>query len=162
MLNPKFEEMNHPTFKQISIRDVKFGKNVVIVEPSNIYGCEIGDNTFIGPFVEIQKDVKIGKNCKVQSHAFICELVEIGNNCFISHGAMFINDVFSIGGPARGNRTLWKSTKIGNNVSIGTNATILPVNICDNVVIGAGAVVTKDITSPGIYAGNPAKKLRDI
>jgi len=162
MLNPKFEETNHPTFKQISIRDVKFGKNVVIVEPSNIYGCEIGDNTFIGPFVEIQKDVKIGKNCKVQSHAFICELVEIGNNCFISHGAMFINDVFSIGGPARGNRTLWKSTKIGNNVSIGTNATILPVNICDNVVIGAGAVVTKDITSPGIYAGNPAKKLRDI
>lgn len=154
--------MNNPNLKQIALKDVKFGKNIVVVEPSNIYGCEIGDNTFIGPFVEIQKDVKIGKNCKVQSHAFICELVEIGNDCFISHGAMFINDVFASGGPASGDKSKWKSTKIGNNVSIGTNSTILPVNICDDVVIGAGSVVTRDITASGIYVGNPAKKLRDI
>jgi len=153
---------NNPTTKSISIRDVEFGKNVVIVEPVNIYECVIGDNTFIGPFVEIQKGVKIGKNCKVQSHSFICELVKIGDNCFISHGVMFINDTFSSGRPAGGDRNFWKSTKIGNNVSIGTNATILPVKVADNVVIGAGSVVTKDILRPGIYAGSPARKLRDL
>ena len=154
--------MNSPTLKHIAIRNVKFGENVVVVEPTNIYGCEIGENTFIGPFVEIQKDVKIGRNCKVQSHTFICELVEIGDDCFISHGVMFINDKFSNDGPAGGNKDLWKCTKLGNNVSIGTNATILPVNIISNAVVGAGAVVTKDITEPGIYAGNPARKIRNI
>lgn len=151
---------NKPTIYQSQIKDVKFGKNVKVVEPLNIYGCEIGDNTFIGPFVEIQKDVKIGKNCKVQSHSFICELVTIGDNSVVAHGVMFINDLFAIGKPANGNKTLWKSTNIGNNVSIGSNATILPVSICDNVVIGAGSVVTKDIIESGIYAGNPAKKIR--
>ncbi len=151
-----------PKLMSIGIVDVEFGENVRIVEPVNLYGCKIGDNTFIGPFVEIQKDVTIGKNCKIQSHAFICELVTIGDNCFISHGAMFINDKFQKGGPAGGDRSLWKETVIGNNVSIGTNATILPVHICDNVVIGAGSVVTKDITEPGIYAGNPAHKIRDL
>lgn len=146
----------------VSIRDVDFGENVTVVEPANIYGCKIGDKTFVGPFVEIQKDVVIGNRCKIQSHAFICELVTIGDQCFIGHGVMFINDVFSTGGPAQGNKALWKSTVIGNNVSIGSNATILPVSVCDNVVIGAGSVVTKDITKPGIYAGNPAKFLRSI
>ena len=140
------------------IKDVQFGVNVKVVEPVNIYGCSIGDDTFIGPFVEIQKNVSVGSNCKIQSHTFICELVTIGNNCFIGHGVMFVNDLFSTGGPAGGNKELWKSTLIGNNVSIGSNATILPVTICNNVVIGAGAVVTKDITAPGTYAGNPAKK----
>ncbi|HJM66385.1 MAG TPA: acyltransferase, partial [Candidatus Thalassarchaeaceae archaeon] len=95
----------------------------------------------------------------IQSHAFICELVTIGEDCFISHGAMFINDTFSSGGPAQGDQSKWQSTTIGNRVSIGTNATIMPVNICDNVVIGAGSVVTKDITESGTYAGNPAKKM---
>jgi len=152
--------MNDPKILDSSVRNVKFGKDVTIVNPVNLYECTIGDNCFIGPFVEIQKGVVIGERCKIQSHAFICELVVIGNDCFISHGAMFINDLFSSGGPARGNKLLWKSTKIGNNVSIGTNATILPVSITDNVVIGAGAVVTKDITSSGFYVGNPAKKLR--
>jgi acetyltransferase-like isoleucine patch superfamily enzyme len=146
--------------KEVGIVDVTFGKNVTIVEPSNLYGCSLGDDTFIGPFVEIQKDVKIGIGTKIQSHSFICELVVIGNNCFISHGVMFINDLFSNGGPARGDKSLWKSTSIGNNVSIGTSSTILPVRVCDNVVIGAGSVVTKDILEPGIYLGNPAKKLR--
>jgi len=141
-------------------QDVQIGEGTKIIEPVNLYGCEIGNNTFIGPFVEIQKDVKIGKNCKVQSHSFICELVTIGNHCFIGHGVVFINDLFDNGGPARGNKNLWKETIIGDNVSIGSNATILPVQICDNVVIGAGSVVTKDIMSPGTYAGNPAKLLR--
>jgi acetyltransferase-like isoleucine patch superfamily enzyme len=120
------------------------------------------NDCFIGPFVEIQKDVNIGSQTKVQSHTFICELVTIGNDCFIGHGVMFINDLFSTGGPAQGRKELWRSTKIGNHVSIGSNATILPVNVCDNVVIGAGSVVTKDITMPGIYTGNPARLLRKI
>ena len=154
--------MNKPTIYKSQIKDVVFGENVKVVEPLNIYGCEIGDNTFIGPFVEIQKDVKIGKNCKVQSHSFICELVTIGDNTVIAHGVMFINDLFATGGPANGDKNLWKSTTIGNNVSIGSNATILPVSICDNVVIGAGSVVTRDIKESGIYVGNPAKKIRGI
>ncbi|WP_435352571.1 acyltransferase [Emticicia sp. SJ17W-69] len=148
-----------PKILEIGIKDVVFGENITVINPCNIYGCEIGDNTFIGPFVEIQKNVKIGSSCKIQSHTFICELVTIGNDCFIGHGVMFINDLFSEGGPARGDKTKWKSTSIGNNVSIGSNATILPISICDNTVIGAGAVVTKDITEPGVYIGNPAKKL---
>ena len=156
------KRMNQPTLKHVQIRDAEFGLNVTVVEPVNVYGCRIGNDCFIGPFVEIQKDVIIGDRCKIQSHAFVCELVTIGNDCVISHGVMFINDLFQTGGPAKGNKALWKSTHIGNNVSIGTNSTILPVNICDNVVIGAGSVITKDITVPGIYAGNPAKLLRKL
>jgi acetyltransferase-like isoleucine patch superfamily enzyme len=151
-----------PFVYKAKIIDVKFGDNCKIVEPVNLYGCEIGDNCFVGPFVEIQKNVTIGNDTKIQSHGFICELVSIGHHCFISHGAMFINDVFQNGGPAGGDPDKWHHTAIGNHVSIGTNATILPVNICDNVVIGAGSVVTKDIVKPGIYAGNPAKFLREI
>lgn len=142
-----------------SIKNVTFGKNVKVIQPVNLYGCEIQDGVFIGPFVEIQKDVRVGRFTKVQSHSFICELVTIGENCFIGHGVVFINDLFEDGGPAMGDKTKWKKTFIGNNVSIGSNATILPISICDNVVIGAGAVVTKNIVSPGIYIGNPAKKL---
>lgn len=143
-----------------SIRDVQFGENVQVVEPCNLYECSIGKDSFVGPFVEIQKGVVIGERCKVQSHSFICELVSIGNDCFIGHGVMFVNDVFKKGKPA-GDPKLWKSTTIGNHVSIGSNATILPVTICDHTVIGAGAVVTKDITEPGIYAGNPARKISE-
>jgi len=153
---------NQPTLLHVGIVDVSFGERVTIVEPVNLYGCTIGDDCFIGPFVEIQRGVTIGKRCRIQSHAFVCELVDIGDDCFISHGAMFINDVFSIGGPAKGRRDLWRSTKIGNGVGVGTNATILPVSICDQVVIGAGAVVTKDIMEPGIYAGNPARLRRRL
>ncbi len=142
--------------------DVTIGAGVTIVQPCNIYGCTLGENCFVGPFTEIQKGVVIGNNCKVQSHSFICELVTIGDNCFIGHGVMFVNDLFTGGGPAQGNKELWKSTRIGNNVSIGSNATILPVTICDNVVIGAGSVVTKDITQPGIYAGNPARFIKPL
>lgn len=145
---------------QAGIREVAFGEGVKVVEPVNLYGCTIGDGSFIGPFVEIQKDVKIGKNTKVQSHTFICEWVNIGDHCFIGHGVMFINDLFEQGGPAQGNQALWKATHIGHHVSIGSNATILPVKIADHVVIGAGAVVTKDILEAGVYVGNPARKLK--
>lgn len=153
---------NNPVVFKSAIREVNFGTNVKVIEPCNIYGCNIGNDSFIGPFVEIQKEVTIGERCKIQSHTFICELVTIGNDCFVGHGVMFINDLFSNGGPARGNKDLWKTTFIGNHVSIGSNATILPVTICDRVVIGAGAVVTKNITSSGIYAGNPAKKIKNL
>jgi len=144
------------------IKDVKAHKTVKVIMPSNLYGCELDANVFIGPFVEIQKGVRIGARSKVQSHAFVCELVTIGSDCFIGHGVMFINDLFSEGGPAGGDASKWKSTQIGNNVSIGSNATILPISICDNAVIGAGSVVTKNIDEPGVYVGNPAKKLRDL
>lgn len=154
--------MPPPRLKSISIRDVTFGVDVTVVEPVNIYSCTVGDGTFIGPFVEIQAGAVIGARCRIQSHAFICDLVEIGNDCVISHGAMFINDLFEGGGPAQGDRNKWRRTRIGAHVSIGTNATILPVSICDHVVIGAGSVVTRDITDPGVYAGNPAKKLRGL
>jgi acetyltransferase-like isoleucine patch superfamily enzyme len=154
--------MGRPTIRSSGMVDVTFGENVTIVQPVNLYGCSIGDDVFIGPFVEIQRGAVIGKRSRIQSHAFVCELVTIGDDCFISHGAMFINDLFAVGGPALGRRDLWRSTKLGNHVSVGTNATILPVSICDRVVIGAGAVVTKDIVEPGIYAGNPARLLRRL
>ncbi len=153
---------NQPTLRHVGVVDVSFGERVTVVEPVNIYGCAIGDDTFVGPFVEIQKDVTIGKRCRIQSHAFICELVTIGDDCFISHGAMFVNDTFAGGGPARGDTSLWKHTFIGDNVSIGTGATIMPVRIADNVVVGAGAVVTKDLDTTGIYVGNPARLLREL
>ena len=154
--------MGQPQIRTSGIVDVSFGERTTIVQPVNLYGCSIGDDCFVGPFVEIQRGVVIGNRCRIQSHAFICELVEIGDDCFISHGAMFINDLFSIGGPAKGRRDLWRSTQIGNQVSVGTNSTILPVTICDQVVIGAGSVVTKSITEPGIYAGNPARLMRRV
>ena len=154
--------MNEPNFLAAGVKDVEFGQGVTVVHPVKLNECTIEDECFIGPFVEIQRGVRIGKRCRIQSHAFICELVVIGDDCFISHGAMFINDLFEKGGPAKGQRELWRSTKLGNRVSVGTNVTVLPVTICDNVVIGAGAVVTKDITKPGIYAGNPARLLRSL
>ena len=154
--------MNEPTLIQSQIKDVHFGENVKIVQPVNLYGCEIDSGCFIGPFVEIQNNVSIGLGTKIQSHTFICSLVTIGSHCFIGHGVMFINDGFNSGGPAMGDKAKWKSTTIADHVSIGSNATILPVSICSQVVIGAGSVVTKNISRPGIYAGNPAKFIRTI
>lgn len=142
--------------------DVSSGERVRVVEPCNLYGCTLGDDCFVGPFVEIQRGVTIGARTRVQSHSFICELVTIGKDCFIGHGAMFVNDRFARGGPARGDRSLWQETRIGDNVSIGSNATIMPVSICDGTVIGAGAVVTRSIDRPGVYAGNPARFLKDL
>ena len=151
-----------PVVKEIGIRDVAFGKNVTVVQPSNLYECSIGDESFVGPFVEIQSGAVIGRRCRVQSHSFICSLVEIGDDCFIGHGVMFINDRFRSGGPAQGDESKWEATRVGNNVSIGSNATILPVKVADGTVIGAGSVVAHDILEPGVYAGNPARRIRDL
>lgn len=146
----------------VKVDRVQFGKRVRVIEPLNLYGCILGDDVFVGPFCEIQSEVIVGPRTKIQSHTFICSLVSLGADCFVGHGVMFVNDRFSAGGPAQGDKNLWQSTKIGNNVSIGSNATILPVEICDNVVIGAGAVVTRTITEPGVYFGNPATKKSQI
>ena len=129
------------------------GKGTKIIQPVNLYGCNIGNDCFVGPFVEIQERSTIGNNTRVSSHSFICSGVAIGNNCFIGHGVMFTNDKFTE------DKDNWveRETIIGNNVRIGSNATILPVNIGDNVIIGAGAVVTKDIPANTIVKGNPAK-----
>src|SRR5689334_11038245 len=125
--------MNAPELRTIGIVDVQFGANVTVVQPVNLYGCAIDDGSFVGPFVEIQKGAVVGKRCRIQSHSFICELVTIGDDCFVSHGAMFINDCFVSGGPSPTPKD-WRPTKVGNLVSIGTNATILPVTICDRAV----------------------------
>lgn len=151
---------NQPTIKQTGIRDVTFGANVTVVEPANLYECTIENDTFIGPFVEIQKGVRIGNRCRIQSHSFICELVSLGEDCTVAHGVMFINDRYSTGAPAQGQKDLWERTVIHDRVTIGSNATILPVEIVSDVVIGAGAVVTRSITESGFYAGNPARRLR--
>ncbi len=151
-----------PHLLDCKIVDVEFGENVKVVRPVNIYGCRIGARCFVGPFTEIQRNVTIGADCRIQSHSFICEFVDIGERCFIGHGVMFVNDLFADGGPARGDKSKWKATRIGNDVSIGSNATILPVTITDRVVIGAGAVVTHNIDKPGIYAGNPARLIRAL
>jgi acetyltransferase-like isoleucine patch superfamily enzyme len=145
-----------------SIQFVAFGSGVQVIGPCNIYGASVGNDVFIGPFCEIQAGVEIGDRSRVQSHSFVCSQVKIGEDCFVGHGVMFINDSFKAGGPARGKRELWGNTNIGDFVSIGSNSTILPVTIVSNVVIGAGSVVTRDIHSSGIYAGNPARKLREL
>lgn len=154
--------MSSPRLLQVGLVDVTCGERVTIVQPANLYGCTLGDDVFVGPFVEVQRDVTIGARTRIQSHTFVCELVTIGDDCFVAHGVMFINDTFQTGGPAKGRKDLWRSTTIGNRVSLGSNATIMPVRIADDIVIGAGAVVTKDLTEPGVYAGNPAKLVRKL
>lgn len=144
----------------VGVVDVVFGHNVTIVQPVNLYGCTVGDDCFIGPFVEIQNGVTIGHRCRIQSHSFLCDLVTLGDDCFVGHGVMFINDRFSSGGPAHGDRLQYEKTVLGDRVTVGSNATILPVSIADDVVIGAGSVVTRDLDVAGTYAGNPARLLR--
>ncbi len=151
--------MAEPSVRTSGIVDVDFGNNVVVVMPANLYGCRLGDRAFVGPFVEIQRGVRIGNGTRIQSHSFVCELVTIGDDCVVAHGVMFINDTYATGRPAGGDRARWKATRIGDRVYIGSNATILPVTICSDVVIGAGAVVTRDILTPGTYVGNPAKPI---
>lgn len=131
-------------------------KNVKIINPVNLYGCTIKENSFIGPFTEIQSDVFIGKNTRISSHSFICSGVRIGEDCFIAHGVMFTNDKFDWPENKK-DKWIQRNTLIGNNVRIGSNATILPVKIGNNVIIGAGSVVTKDIPDNSIVLGNPAK-----
>jgi acetyltransferase-like isoleucine patch superfamily enzyme len=147
--------------------DVKLGKGVKLSKFINMYGCEIGDDTKIGAFVEIQKNASVGRQCKISSHTFVCEGVTIEDNVFIGHGVMFINDIYP---RATANGQLqteadWKveRTVIKNGASIGTGATILAnVTIGENAIVGAGSVVTKNVPANCIVAGNPAKVLRKI
>jgi acetyltransferase-like isoleucine patch superfamily enzyme len=147
--------------------DVKLGKGVKLSKFINLYGCEIGDDTKIGAFVEIQKNASVGRQCKISSHTFICEGVTIEDNVFIGHGVMFINDIYP---RATANGQLqteadWKveRTVIKSGASIGTGATILAnVTIGENAIVGAGSVVTKSVPANCIVAGNPAKVLRKI
>ena len=147
--------------KKVGIVDVKLGVNITIIEPANLYGCTIGDGSFVGPFVEIQSDGIIGKNCRIQSHSFICSKVKIGDHCFVGHGVTFTNDLFKDGLSSNNDKD-WLPTIIEEQVSIGSGSTILPVRIVSGCVIGAGSVVTKDLLVKGVYAGNPARLLRKL
>lgn len=147
--------------------DVKLGKGVKLSKFINMYGCEVGDDTKIGAFVEIQKGATVGRRCKISSHSFICEGVTIEDNVFIGHGVMFINDIYprATANGALQTEADWKveRTVIKNGASIGTGATILAnVTIGENAIIGAGSVVTKNVPANSIVAGNPAKVLRKI
>ncbi len=141
------------------IKDVKLGKDVRIPYPElvNLYGCEIGDACLIGPFVEIQNDVKVGARSRIQSHAFICSKVRIGEDVFVGHGVVFINDKY----PVHRNPKDWEETIVEDKVIIGSNATILPCRIGKGALVGAGAVVTKDVPQGATVAGNPARKIKD-
>ena len=148
--------------QEANVKPRVMGRNVNIIRPVNLYDCELGDDVFIGPFVEIQSECKVGARSRIQSHSFLCSYVSLGEDCFVGHGVMFVNDKFLEGGPAKGDTSKWLHTNIGSGVSIGSNATILPVEIIDGCVIGAGAVVTKNIDVRGVYAGNPAKLIKKL
>ncbi|MCB2180242.1 N-acetyltransferase [bacterium] len=150
--------------------NVILGKNVRIFHPDlvNIYGCKIGENTTIGPFIEIQSQVEIGESCKISSHSFLCSGVTIEDGVFIGHGVMFINDIYPLAVNEDGNMQTaddWElvETRIKARASIGSNATILGgVTVGQNAIIGAGAVVTKDVPDFAIAAGVPAKIIGDV
>src|SRR5271170_807000 len=148
--------------------DVKLGRDVKLSKFINLYGCEVGDESKIGAFVEIQKNASVGKRCKISSHTFICEGVVIEDNVFIGHGVMFINDSYPRATTLHGNlqsATDWKveRTVIKKGASIGSGATILSnINIGENAIVGAGSVITKDVPPNSIVAGNPARVLRYI
>ncbi|HOX26141.1 MAG TPA: acyltransferase [Candidatus Krumholzibacteria bacterium] len=148
--------MTFPVSERQVIRDCRIGEGTKIWNFVNLYECEIGRDCMIGTFVEIQAGVKVGDRTRIQSHSFVCELVTIGSDCFIAHGVMFINDTE----PPQPERAKWKPTIIEDGVSIGSNATILPVRIGKGAMIGAGAVVTKDVPPGAVVAGVPARILR--
>ncbi len=141
----------------VGIINVNIGNKTIISEPCNLYGCSIGDNCFVGPFVEIQRNASIDNGTRVSSHTFICENVHIGKNCFIGHGVMFTNDKFHGKRPVE-----YLRTDIGNNVRIGSGSVLLPVKVEDGAVIGAGSVVTKDVPVGSIVYGNPARVQNNV
>lgn len=146
--------------------DVKLGEGVKLSKFINLYGCEIGDNTKIGPFVEVQKNARIGKNCKISSHTFVCEGVTIEEDVFIGHGVTFINDSYPRATTKEGQLQTeqdWtvEPTVVKRGASVGSGSTILSnVTIGENAIVGAGSVVTRDVPSHAIVAGNPARVLR--
>lgn len=148
--------------------DVKLGENVKLAQFVNLYGCEIGDETKLGTFVEVQKNAKIGRRCKISSHTFVCEGVTIEDNVFIGHGVAFINDIYpraTAAGGALQTEADWKvvPTLVKQGASIGSGATILAkVTIGENAIVGAGSVVTRDVPADTIVAGNPARVLRKV
>jgi len=148
------------------IKNVQVGEAVKIYNFVNLYGCKIGAGTKIGTFVEIQRGAIVGKNCKISSHSFICEGVQLGDGVFVGHNVSFINDMYPRAINEDGSMQTdadWEmvETKIGNRVSIGTSATILGgVSIGENAIIGAGSVVTKDVPANAVVAGNPGKVIR--
>ena len=148
--------MDYPANERQLIRDCEIGEGTKIWNFVNLYGCRIGRNSMIGCFVEIQAGVVIGDRTSIQSHSFICDMVSIGDDVFVGHGVMFINDTM----PPRTDRAQWQATVIEDGASIGSNATLLPVHIGKQAVIGAGSVVTKNVPAGAVVAGNPARILR--
>jgi acetyltransferase-like isoleucine patch superfamily enzyme len=135
------------------IHDSSIGTDSTIWRFCNIYGATIGDDCMVGSMVEIQNNTEIGDGCRIQSHAFVCALVTLEEDVFVSHGAKFVNDLY----PPSGDKDAWEATRVRRGASIGTNATILPVEIGNNAIVGAGAVVTEDVPENAIVAGNPAE-----
>lgn len=146
---------------ECAVRDVVAGNNVTIIQPANIYQCELHDDVFVGPFVEIQKGSVIGQGSRIQSHSFICENVTIGRHCFIGHNVTFANDLFRSGAPDASAES-WIAITLGDYVTVGSGATVLTPSICSGAVIGAGSVVVRPVEIKGIYAGNPARLLRRL
>ncbi|MBK6899419.1 N-acetyltransferase [bacterium] len=148
--------MSYPVNDKQIIRNCKIGEGTKIWNFVNMYECEVGRDSMIGTFVELQNGVKVGDRTRVQSHTFVCELVTIGDDVFVGHGVMFINDTM----PPQPEKEKWKSTTIEDRASIGSNVTLLPVRIGHDAVVGAGSVVTKDVPPGAVVAGNPARLLR--
>ncbi len=133
--------------------DCRIGSDCTVWRYVNMYGCELGDESMVGSFVEVQEDATIGERCRLQSHAFVCSKVTVGDDVFVSHGATFVNDRR----PPSGDESMWEETHVQDGAVVGSNATLLPVTVGENALVGAGAVVTDDVPANAVVAGNPAE-----